>query len=308
MHGSDGASFPADRRFVPQVKGYSPMPGEVIDTSDPVEMLLEEMVEEAEPQPIRYSQALRGRCAIVTGASTGIGRAIALEFARHGVDVAFNYFSGDNGEGPSDAERTAHEIAQLEVRVHFEQCDVRDSPAVKQFVRNSEKALGGVHILVNNAGTSRDRALWRLTDEDWRSVIDTNLTGAFLMIREVSPIFRKQSDGKIVNVASIHAVRGEFGLANYSASKAGLVALTRSAALELGPSNVNVNAVAPGYIRTPRLTSSVPAELLDRAREKAALGRLGDPQDVANVVIFLCSEYARHITGTVIPVDGGYML
>src|SRR5690606_15566297 len=144
-------------------------------------------------------------------------------------------------------------------------------------------------ILVNNAGISRDRAIWRLTDQQWREVIDTNLTGAFNLIRSVAPHFRAQGDGKIVNVTSVHALRGEFGLANYSASKAGMLALTRSAAVELGPSNVNVNAVAPGYIRTTRLTKGVPPEILDRARERSALGRLGDPQDVANVVVFLCS-------------------
>jgi 3-oxoacyl-[acyl-carrier protein] reductase len=283
-------------------------PPEPMNEEDAVELLLEEMVEEPEPQPIRYSQALRGRCAIVTGGATGIGRAIALEFARHGVHVAFNYFSADGEDETADADRTLREIAQLEVRGHAEYCDVRDSAQVRQFVRRSRETLGGVHILVNNAGTARDGALWRLTDDDWATVIDTNLTGAFNMTREVTPIFRGQSDGKIVNVASIHAVRGEFGLSNFSASKAGLLALTRSAALELGPSNVNVNAVAPGYIRTSRLTQGVPAELLDRAREKSVLGRLGDPQDVANVVLFLCCEYARHITGAVVPVDGGYML
>ena len=126
-------------------------------------------------------------------------------------------------------------------------------------------------------GGARDRALWRLSDEHWQSVLETNLNGAFYMTREVAPIFRKQAYGKIVNISSVHAVRSEFGLSNYTASKAGLLGLTRAAALELGPSNVNVNAVAPGYIRTTRLTSGVPAEILDKAREKSALGRLGDP-------------------------------
>ena len=277
-------------------------------TSEAVEMLLEEVVAEPEPQPLKYTQSLRGRCAIVTGGATGIGRAIALEFARHGMHVAFNYFPSEGLNELADADSTAREIAQLEVRVHMEQCDVRDPEAVREFVRRSQDTLGGLHVLVNNAGTTRDGALWRLSDADWNAVIDTNLTGAFHMIREIAPHFRRQGDGKIVNVASIHAIRGEFGLANYSASKAGLLALTRSAAVELGPSNVNVNAVAPGYIRTTRLTDTVPAEALDRAREKSALGRLGDPQDVANVVLFLCCEYARHITGAVIAVDGGYML
>ena len=277
---------------------------------DPVERLLEEVVEEPATSPLQLGGSLRGRCAIVTGGATGIGRAICLELARHGVHVAFNYLPDPErpGEVEEEAQRTAREVAQLEVRVHSEVCDVRDAEAVRGFVDRARAALGGVHILVNNAGIAHDRALWMLTDQQWRDVVDTNLTGAFYMLRAVTPILRGQRDGKVVNVASVHALRGEFGIANYSASKAGLVALTRSAAVELGGSNVNVNAVAPGYIRTTRLTTDVPAEVLDRARERSALGRLGDPQDVANVVIFLCSEMARHVTGAVVPVDGGHVL
>jgi 3-oxoacyl-[acyl-carrier protein] reductase len=284
-----------------------PTPQPPAGVEDPIEQLLVEVTEEAEP--LRLGRSLRGRTAIVTGGATGIGRAIVLEFARQGVHVAFNFFSYDgSNEMLLEAEKTAREVAELEVRVHFEQCDVRDSEQVERFVTTARETLGGLHILVNNAGIGRDRALWRLSDEQWKTVLDTNLTGAFNMIRAVARYFRRQADGKIVNVSSVHGLRSEFGLANYSASKAGLLGLTRSAALELGPSNVNVNAVAPGYIRTTRLTNAVPAEILDRAREKSVLGRLGDPQDVANVVLFLCSEYARHITGTVIPVDGGHLL
>jgi NAD(P)-dependent dehydrogenase (short-subunit alcohol dehydrogenase family) len=147
-----------------------------------------------------------------------------------------------------------------------------------------------------------------MSDEEWHSVMDTNLTGAFYLTRAVAPHFRAQEFGKIVNVASVHGLSSEFGLSNYCSSKAGLIGLTRSAAVELGPSNVNVNAVAPGYIRTTQLTDRVPAEIMDRARERSVLGRLGDPQDVAAVILFLCSEVARHITGTVVPVDGGYLL
>lgn len=276
---------------------------------DPVERLLEAVVEDPDPEPQRPEGSLRGRCVIVTGGATGIGRAICLEFARQGAHVAFNYFSPDRDRGLAlEAERTARDIADLEVRIFVEECDVRDANAVDAFVDRAIQALGGVHILVNNAGVAHDRALWRLSNQEWESVVDTNLKGAFFMIRAVTPTFRAQSDGKIVNVASVHALRSEFGLSNYSASQAGLLALTRSAALELGPSNVNVNAVAPGYIRTTRLTSDVPAEILDRAREHSVLGRLGDPQDVAHVVLFLCSDLARHITGVVIPVDGGYLL
>jgi 3-oxoacyl-[acyl-carrier protein] reductase len=288
---------------------YNPLQMEGLRVADPVEQLLEEMVEETKPRSLNYGTNMRGRIAVVTGGATGIGRAIALEFARHGVHVAFNYFSYDGGrEILEEADETAREISQMEVKCHHDLCDVREPRAVDRFVGDAVEKLGGAHILVNNAGIARDRALWRLTDEQWRSVLETNLSGAFHMIRAVSPIFRRQHDGKIVNVSSVHGIRSEFGLANYSASKAGLLGLTRSAALELGPSNVNVNAVAPGYIRTTRLTSGVPAEILDSARERAVLGRLGDPQDVANVVVFLCSEYARHITGAVIPVDGGHLL
>lgn len=288
------------------------IPGDMVRVQappDPVAQLLEDLNEESEPKSLHYGMSLRGRTAIVTGGATGIGRAIALEFARHGANVAINYHAYDDGDDiRQEAEATAAEIRQLEVRVRCVECDVRDSDAVDRFVQETKDEFGRIHILVNNAGIGRDRALWRLTDEQWRSVLDTNLTGAFHMIRAVAPLFRRHNDGKIVNISSVHGIRSEFGLANYSASKAGLLGLTRSAALELGPSNVNVNAVAPGYIRTTRLTSGVPAEILDSARERAVLGRLGDPQDVANVVVFLCSEYARHITGTVIPVDGGHLL
>jgi 3-oxoacyl-[acyl-carrier protein] reductase len=192
--------------------------------------------------------------------------------------------------------------------VFWRECDVRDAASVASFVDEAEYRLRSLQILVNNAGIARDRALWRMEQDEWADVIDTNLTGAFNMLRAVSPTLRAQQYGKIVNVSSVHGLRSEFGLANYAASKAGLIGLTRSAAVELGPSNINVNAVAPGYIRTTRLTDGVSPEVLDRARERSALRRLGDPQDVANVVVFLCSEQARHLTGAVIPVDGGHML
>jgi 3-oxoacyl-[acyl-carrier protein] reductase len=272
-----------------------------------VEQLLAEVVEDTQPQPERLYDELRGTGAIVTGGATGIGRAIALELARHGVHIAFNYLDEGDGRIEADAERTANELRRM-VTVVCRSCDVRDPEAVNAFVSEADQALSGLHILVNNAGIARDRALWRMEDDEWRDVIDVNLTGAFNMIRAVTPMLRAQQHGKIVNVASVHGLRSEFGLANYAASKAGMIGLTRSAAVELGPSNINVNAVAPGYIRTTRLTDGVSPDILDRARERTVLGRLGDPQDVANVVAFLCSERARHITGAVIPVDGGHML
>lgn len=273
-----------------------------------VDQLLAEVVEETQPDPLLAHGDLRDSGAIVTGGATGIGRAIVLELARHGVHIAFNYVDDGEGRCHEDAERTLAELRQLEVTAMCRECDVRDPDAVDRFVAEALEVLGGLHILVNNAGIARDRALWRMENEEWNDVLETNLTGAFHMIRAAAPTFRAQQHGKIVNVASIHGMRSEFGLANYAASKAGMIGLTLSAAVELGPSNINVNAVAPGYIRTTRLTDGVSPEILDRARERSVLGRLGDPQDVANVVVFLCSEKARHLTGAVIPVDGGHLL
>ncbi len=284
-----------------------PLGPQVVDEVEVLEELLAQVVEESQPKASAWFGGLRGAGAIVTGGATGIGRATALELARHGVNVAINYLDTD-ASVQEEAERTVRELRYLEVKTVCQVCDVRDPEAVEAFVDAAEEEFGRLDILVNNAGIGRDRAMWRMSDEEWDDVIATNLTGAFNMIRAVAPIFRAQQDGKIVNIASIHGLRPEFGLANYSASKAGLIGLTRSAAVELGPSNVNVNAVAPGYIRTTRLTEAVPAEILDNARNESVLGRLGGPQDVAHVVVFLCSEQARQITGAVIPVDGGHLL
>ncbi|MGI9627048.1 MAG: SDR family NAD(P)-dependent oxidoreductase [Longimicrobiales bacterium] len=272
-----------------------------------VEQLIDEVGTEVSPDPILSLHSLRGRVAIVTGGASGIGRATAMGLARNGVHVAFNYLD-EGGESRQQAEDVAKTLREMEVSTYFAPCDVRSSNAVNAFVESAAKELGGVHFLINNAGIGQDRALWRMTDEEWRAVLDTNLTGAFYFTRAVAPYLRSQEFGKIVNFSSVHAMTSEFGLANYCASKAGLIGLTRSSAVDLGPCNVNVNAVAPGYIRTTQLTDRVPAELMDKAREDSVLKRLGDPQDVAAVILFLCSEVARHLTGAVIPVDGGYLL
>lgn len=277
------------------------------DIHDAVEALLDEVGVETQPQPLFDATELRGQVAIVTGGSSGIGRAVALELARCGTHIAF-CFLDSGSQSRLDAQGVARSLRELEVRVLFRSCDVRESSDVKRFVAEVQEELGGVQILINNAGIGRDRALWRMEDHEWEAVLRTNLDGAFYFTRAVAPLMRAQEHGKIVNVTSVHGIRSEFGLSNYAASKAGLMGLTRSTAVELGPRNINVNAVAPGYIRTTRLTDGVPPEILDRAREQSVLGRLGDPLDVAGVVLFLCSESARHITGAVIPVDGGYLL
>lgn len=272
-----------------------------------VEALLDEVGAETQPQPLFDSTRLRGQVAIVTGASSGIGRATALELARCGCHIAF-CFLDTGAQSRLDAQSVARTLREMEVRVFFRSCDVRQSAEVKAFVGQAVEELGGVQILINNAGIGRDGALWHMGDHEWEAVVRTNLDGAFFFTRAVAPFMRAQEYGKIVNVTSVHGIRSEFGISNYAASKAGLIGLTRSSAVELGSRNINVNAVAPGYIRTTRLTDGVPSEILDKAREQAALGRLGDPQDVAGVVLFLCSEAARHISGVVIPVDGGYLL
>jgi len=279
-----------------------------LSPDDAVERFLEQVATEPQASPLLSLGGLRGKVAVVTGGSSGIGRAVALELARCGVHIGFNYRDTGDGEAHDDAREVARKLRELEVRVFCRSCDVRNAEGVASFVAEVEEELGGLHILVNNAGIHRDRALWRMTDEEWGEVLDVNLTGMFNVLRAVAPYFRAQEYGKVVNVTSVHGIRSSFGVSNYTASKAGLIGLTRSAAIELGPDNVNVNAVAPGYIRTTRLTDDVSTEILDEAREKSALKRLGDPQDVANVILFLCSEAARHVTGAVIPVDAGYLL
>jgi 3-oxoacyl-[acyl-carrier protein] reductase len=272
-----------------------------------VQALLEEVGTETQPLPLFDTAGLRGKVAIVTGASSGIGRAVALDLARCGTNIAF-CFLDLGSRSRVDAHDTARMLREAEVRVYFRACDVREPHDVRRFVAEAQEELGGVHILINNAGVSRDRPLWRMEDHEWESVLRTNVDGAFYFTRAVAPGMRAQEYGKIVNVSSVHGIRPVFGISNYAASKAALIGLTQSTAVELGPRNINVNAVAPGYIRTTRLTEGVPSDLLDRAREESALRRLGDPKDVADVVLFLCSESARHITGAVIPIDGGYLL
>lgn len=278
------------------------------DSIDPPEFETGEGTALAErPLPERMTADMSGTVVLITGGSSGIGRATAFAFAEQGVHVAFNFLD-DGARTRREAQNLAAQLRQIGVLSWCDACNVRDPVQVKNFVERTEAELGEINYLINNAGIGRDRALWRMSNEEWKAVLETNLDGAFYFTRAVANRMRRMERGKIINVASVHGIRSEFGLSNYTASKSGMMGLTRAAAVELGPSNINVNAVAPGYIRTTRLTESVPPEILDRARERSALGRLGDPRDVAEVILFLCSEAARHITGAVVPVDGGYVL
>jgi 3-oxoacyl-[acyl-carrier protein] reductase len=242
---------------------------------------------------------LEGKRAIVTGGSLGIGAAIARELARQGANVALNYRRHD-----AEAKQVVAEIEAVGRKGLAVQADVASFADAQRMVAQVVEAFGGLDILVNNAGVNRDSVIWKMTESQWDEVLNTNLKGYFNYIRAVVEIFRTQNAGKIVNVTSINGLRGKFGQTNYSAAKAGIIGLTKALARELGRSNVNVNAVAPGLIETDMMRDA-PPKVIEAALTEIVLGRLGKPEDVASVVAFLCSEAARHITGHVIQVDGG---
>jgi 3-oxoacyl-[acyl-carrier protein] reductase len=234
--------------------------------------------------------SLEGKLALVTGGSRGIGRAIALELGRAGADVVVGYRTGRD-----EAEAVAREIGGRAV-----EADVSDAVSAAALVESA----GDVDVLVNNAGLTRDGLLVRMSDEDWRTVIDTNLSSVFYTCRAAArPMMRKRA-GSIVNVSSIVGVHGNWGQTNYAASKAGIIGFTKSLARELGSRNVRANVVAPGYVKT-QLTEVLPEEATQAMLTNTPLGRLGDPEDVAGAVRFLCSDDAKFVTGDVLLVDGG---
>lgn len=250
-------------------------------------------------------ERLSGRVALVTGGSLGIGRATVLALAREGADVAFTYLGTRHQAG--EPRLVVDDVKQLGRRALAMESDASSYAEAMRVVDDVCEEFGRIDILVNNAGINRDGVLWKMTEEQWDAVIDVNLKGCFNYLRAVSPKFRGQKSGTIVNVSSINGMRGKFGQANYAASKAGIIGLTKSAARELGPSNVTVNAVAPGFVETD-MTLTLPENVRRQALQETALGRFARPEDVADVIVFLASGQARHITGEIVRVDGGQYL
>ena len=238
--------------------------------------------------------SLDGKVALVTGGSRGIGAAISRELAHAGAKVAVNYRAGRDA-----ADEVAGEIGGLAV-----QADVSNPEEVQSLIERVEGELGAIDALVNNAGVTRDTLIARMSDEDWETVIDTNLRGTFNTSRAVSRKMLRRRAGSIVNLSSVVGVHGNPGQANYAASKAGIIGLTKALARELGSRGVRVNAIAPGYIAT-ELTDVLPSEARGLILQNTPLGRLGEPEDVAGAVRFLCSDEAAFITGEVLLVDGG---
>lgn len=243
--------------------------------------------------------ALAGRVALVTGAAGGIGAAVSRALAAEGCDVALldRLPCTALDDLAATLERGGRRALPLAG-------DVADFTRAAALVEQVVSALGGLDIVVCAAGITRDAMSWKMQESQWDDVIDVNLKGCFNYVHAAAPVLRARGWGRLVMITSINGMRGKVGQANYAASKAGVIGLAQSVARELGPSGVTVNAVAPGMVATD-MTHSLPADIIEAARAESVLGRVAEPEDVAGVVAFLCSEQARHITGSVIRVDGG---
>ncbi|GMA61766.1 3-oxoacyl-[acyl-carrier-protein] reductase [Alicyclobacillus fastidiosus] len=245
---------------------------------------------------------MEGKVSIVTGASRGIGRAIATLLGANGGKVLVNY------QGREDAAKeTAQLIEAAGGQAIVERADVSVAEDAKRLVDVAVATFGRVDILVNNAGIARDGLLMRMKDEDWDDVLNTNLRGAFYMTRQVARPMMKQRDGRIINITSVSGIMGNAGQVNYSSAKAGMIGLTKASAKELAARNITVNAVAPGYIST-EMTEVLGDDVTEHMLSAIPLGRPGTPEDVAAVVEFLASDAARYITGQVLNVDGGMVM
>ncbi|MGU9062890.1 3-oxoacyl-[acyl-carrier-protein] reductase [Clostridium perfringens] len=245
---------------------------------------------------------LKDKVAIVTGGTRGIGRAIALKLADHGANIVINYRNSDK-----EAEELKAILEEKGVKVLTVKCDISNFEDSKNLMDKCKEVFGKIDILVNNAGITKDTLIMRMKEEDFDNVIDVNLKGTFNCAKHASAIMLKQRFGKIINMTSIVGIAGNAGQVNYAASKAGVIGLTKSLAKELGSRGITVNAVAPGFINTD-MTASLSEKVKEEASKNIPLKRLGDPEDVANLVGFLASDAANYITGQIINVDGGMVM
>ncbi|HEY4388537.1 MAG TPA: 3-oxoacyl-[acyl-carrier-protein] reductase [Ktedonobacteraceae bacterium] len=249
------------------------------------------------------TRPLSGKTALVTGASRGIGRAIALELGRMGANICINYLSNEvQAQAVVELLQNEYGIQACAIAA-----DVSKAEEVERLFRETQKNLGPVQILVNNAGVTRDNLLLRLSEADWDSVLDTNLKSAYLCSKAAIRMMLRAQEGVIVNIASVVALIGNPGQANYTAAKGGLIALSKTLAREVGSRNIRVNVIAPGFIETD-MTASLTQEARSALAQRIALGYLGQPEDIAAVAGFLCSPRARYITGQVWSIDGGLSL
>lgn len=245
---------------------------------------------------------LNGKTAVITGSARGLGRAIALKLAQMGANIVLNDIPS------SDAlDQTAKEFESLGYKVAVTRGDVRNIDDVEAMFKTAVDTFGSVDILVNNAGITKDMLMIKMTEKDWDDVLDINLKGAFFCTKVAARIMMKQRSGRIINIASVAGVMGNLGQANYSASKAGLIGLTKSTAKELASRNITCNAVAPGLIQS-KMTEVLPDKVRENYLNNIPLGRFGTPEDVANVVGFLASDESSYVTGQVIHIDGGLVM
>ena len=250
------------------------------------------------------SLALEGKSALITGASRGIGRAIALRFAEEGCDVAVNYVTEAGRDNAAEADEVAEQIRALGRQAICVEADVTDLEAVEGMAEYVIERLGKLDILVNNAGITRDRTLKELAKEDWDRVIEVNLTGAFHCARAVIDHMRERRSWRIISISSVVAQMGNIGQTNYAASKAGLIGLTMSLAREVARRGITVNCIAPGFIDT-EMTQAMPDDIREQVIATIPMARMGRPEEVANAAAFLASEAASYITGQVLSVNGG---
>jgi len=250
---------------------------------------------------------LKNKCALITGSSRGIGKAIALTLSGYGADIAVNYVADKDGKNLNDAKSVAKEIEQRGGRAKIFEADVSNFDSVSKMTAEVKKEFGKIHILVNNAAILKDRTLKKMAKDEWDSVIAVNLTGVFNCTRQVIEHFIENQWGRVINISSISGQTGFFGQANYSTAKAGIMGFTKSVAREVAKYNITVNAIAPGMVETD-MANQIPEAVRQEFLKQIPMGRFAKPEEIAETIAFLCSDKASYITGQIIHVNGGWYM